>query len=285
MDFLTPLFNPFLQNALIAAILASFASGVIGSYVVVKRIVFISGSIAHSVLGGMGLFLWLKRVYGISWLEPIYGAFLAAILSALLIGWISLRFQQRKDAVIASIWSTGMAIGVIFVSLTPGYNVELMNFLFGNILWITRTDLWLLLILDLFVLWVVGRNYFKFLAVCFDEEQAVLQGVHVERSYLLLLSLVALSVVLLIEIIGVILVIALLTLPPTIAGLFTRKLSKMMIFAVLLTIIFNVVGIFISYQINWPMGATIALLVALAYLFSLLVKNSLNKRMKNITLS
>ncbi|HSW73413.1 MAG TPA: metal ABC transporter permease [Chlamydiales bacterium] len=274
MDFLTPLFNPFLQHALIAAILASFASGVIGSYVVVKRIVFISGSIAHSVLGGMGLFLWLKRVYGIDWLEPIYGAFLAAILSALLIGWISLRFKQRKDAVIASIWSTGMAVGVIFVSLTPGYNVELMNFLFGNILWITKTDLWLLLILDLFVLWVVGKNYFKFLAVCFDEEQAVLQGVHVERTYLLLLSLVALSVVLLIEIIGVILVIALLTLPPTIAGLFTRKLSKMMVFAVLLTIIFNVVGVFLSYQINWPMGATIALLVAAAYLFSLLVKNS-----------
>lgn len=274
MDFLTPLFNPFLQHALIAAILASFASGVIGSYVVVKRIVFISGSIAHSVLGGMGLFLWLKRVYGISWLEPIYGAFLAAIVSALLIGWISLRFKQRKDAVIASIWSTGMAVGVIFVSLTPGYNVELMNFLFGNILWITKTDLWLLLILDLFVLWIVGKNYFKFLAVCFDEEQAVLQGVHVERTYLLLLSLVALSVVLLIEIIGVILVIALLTLPPTIAGLFTRKLSKMMVLAVLLTIIFNVVGVFLSYQINWPMGATIALLVAAAYLFSLLVKNS-----------
>jgi len=280
MDFLTPLFNPFLQNALIAAILASFASGVIGSYVVVKRIVFISGSIAHSVLGGMGLFLWLKRVYGIDWLEPIYGAFLAAILSALLIGWISLKFKQRKDAVIASIWSTGMAIGVIFVSLTPGYNVELMNFLFGNILWITKTDLWLLLILDLFVLWIVGKNYFKFLAVCFDEEQAVLQGVHVERTYLLLLSLVALSVVLLIEIIGVILVIALLTLPPTIAGLFTRKLSKMMVFAVLLTIIFNVVGVFASYQINWPMGATIALLVAAAYLLSLLIKNSLTIRAK-----
>lgn len=280
MDFLTPLFNPFLQNALIAALLASFASGVMGSYVVVKRIVFISGSIAHSVLGGMGLFLWLKRTYNIPWLEPIYGAFLAAILSAILIGWIHLRFKQRKDAVIASVWSTGMAIGVIFVSLTPGYNVELMNFLFGNILWITKTDLWMLLILNLFLLWIVGKNYFRFLSVCFDEEQAVLQGVNVEKTYLLLLSLVALSVVLLIEIIGVILVIALLTLPPTIAGLFTRRLSRMMVWAVALTIIFNVAGIFISYQINWPMGATIALLVAIAYIVALSIKNSLSIRSK-----
>lgn len=257
---------PFLQNALLAALLASVASGMIGSYVVVKRIVFISGSIAHSVLGGMGFFLWLKRTYDIPWLEPIYGAFLAAILSAWLIGWIHLHFKQRQDAVIASIWSTGMAIGVIFVSLTPGYNVELMNFLFGNLLWITRTDIFLLLGLDLLLLFLMAKNYFRFLAVCFDEEQALLQGVRADRIYFLLLTLVAISIVLLIEIIGVILVIALLTLPPTIAGLFTKRLSRMMILAIFLSIALNLSGIFLSYQLNWPIGATIALLCAVVYL-------------------
>lgn len=269
--------NPFLQNALLAALLASFASGVIGSYVVIKRIVFISGSIAHSVLGGMGFFLWLKRTYNIAWLEPIYGAFLAAILSAILIGWIHLHFRQRKDAVIASIWSTGMAIGVIFVSLTPGYNVELMNFLFGNILWITKSDLFMLLGLNILILLIVAKYYSRFLTVCFDEEQALLQGINVNAVYLLLLSLVAISVVLLIEVIGVILVIALLTLPPTIAGLFTKRLSKMMFLSVVLSVFFNVCGIVISYQVNWPMGATIALLCAVIYVLALSFKNKLAK--------
>ncbi len=220
----------------------------------------------------MGFFLWLKKKYGFYWLEPIYGAFLAAIISAIVIGWIHLHFRQRKDAVIASVWSTGMAIGVIFISLTPGYNVELMNFLFGNILWITKTDLAMLVLLDVFLLWIVAKNYFRFLAVCFDEEQALLQGINVDKVYLLLLSLVALSVVLLIEIIGVILVLALLTIPPTIAGLFTFRLSRMMICAVTITAVFNILGIFISYQINWPMGATIALLCAGTYLFLLIFK-------------
>lgn len=277
MEFFTPFFNPFLQSALLAALLASIASGVVGSYVVVKRIVFISGSIAHSVLGGMGFFLWLKRTYNISWIEPIYGAFLAAILSAILIGWIHLHFRQRKDAVIASIWSTGMAIGVVFVSLTPGYNVELMNFLFGNILWITKTDLYMLLGLDLLLLLVVAKNYFRFLSVCFDEEQAALQGINIDRTYLLLLCLVALSVVLLIEIIGVILVIALLTIPPTIAALFTRRLSQMMLSSVVLSALLNISGILLSYQLNWPMGATIALVCAVVYLLLLSLKKKYSR--------
>src|SRR5580700_4832986 len=121
--------NPFLFMSLMAGLAASITSGIIGSYVVSKRIVFISGSIAHSVLGGMGFTLWLKRAHGITWLTPLHGALFAALLSALLIGWIHLKYRQREDTVIATLWSTGMAIGVIFVALTPGYNVELMNFL------------------------------------------------------------------------------------------------------------------------------------------------------------
>src|SRR5579872_2633789 len=137
--------NPFLQFALLAGCAASITSGIIGSYVVVKRIVFISGSIAHSVLGGMGFCLWLKRTYQIDWLDPLHGAIAAALISALLIGWIHLKYREREDTVIAALWSTGMSIGVIFIALTPGYAVELMHFLFGNILWVSRGDIQLLL--------------------------------------------------------------------------------------------------------------------------------------------
>lgn len=261
--------NTFLQMALLAGILSSFASGVIGSFVIIKRIVFIAGSIAHSVLCGLGLFLWLARTYNLPWLDPLYGAFLAAIGSALLIGHIHLKHRQREDAVIATIWTTGMAIGVIFVSLTPGQTPELMNFLFGNILWVSKADLWMLLGLDLLVLFLVGIYYNRFLLLCFDEEQAHMQGLAVQRLYLLLLSLISITVVLLIQIIGIILSIALLTLPATIACLFSKKLSHTIFGAIAISIALNITGIGLSYQLNWPTGATIALTAALSYFCAL----------------
>ena len=271
--FITALFeNPFLQMALWAGLLASISSGVIGSFVVVKRIAFIAGSIAHSILGGMGFCLWMQRTHGIEWLHPMIGAFLAAIGSALLLGWIQLRYRQREDSLIAALWSTGMAIGVIFISLTPGSNVELMNFLFGNILWVSTPDLLSLVALDLLVLLLVAVYYRRFLALCFDEDQAALQGVAVHRLYLLLLCLVAVSIVLLIQIIGTILVLALLTIPATLAGLFTSRLRPMMIAACGLSAAFSLFGLGAAYELNWPPGATIALLAAAGYLFTLIIK-------------
>lgn len=278
-----PLFldNIFLQMALWAALLASFASGVIGSFVVVKRIAFIAGSISHSVLGGMGFCLWLQRSYQIAWLDPLIGAFAGSIASALIIGWIHLNYRQREDAVIAAVWSTGMAVGVIFLSITPGTNVELMNFLFGNILWINPTDLWMLAALDGVILLLVALYYRRFLALCFDEEQALLQGVAVRRLYLLLLSLVAVSIVLLIQIIGTILVIALLTIPALVASLFTKRLHVMMGVASALCALFCLLGLSTSYALDWPPGATIALLSALIYLTALSLKKriTLTKRL------
>ncbi len=264
--------NVFIQMALWASLLASFASGIIGSFVVVKRIAFIAGSIAHSILGGMGLCLWLQRSYGIGWLDPIWGAFAASLASALLIGWMHLNYRQREDAVIAAIWSTGMAIGVIFISLTPGTNVDLLNFLFGNILWINGRDLALLAALDGLIIAVVALYYRRFLALCFDEEQALLQGVSVKGHYLLLLCLVAVTIVLLLQVIGTILVIALLTIPATLAALFTHRLHIMMGIAVLLSALFSFMGLSASHALNWPPGATIALTAASAYLLSLLLK-------------
>lgn len=259
----------FLLPALFAGFAASITGGIIGTYVVVKRIVFISGSIAHSVLGGMGLFLWLKRTYHISWMTPLQGALLAALLSAFLIGWIRLKYKQREDTVIAAVWSTGMALGVIFVSLTPGYNVELMNFLFGNILWISKGDLYLLLSLDIVVILMTLLFHYKFLAVCFDEEQASLQEVSVPFYYLLLLGMIAISVVVLIQVVGAILVITMLTIPAAIAGKFTHFLRTTMALAIVIGCFLTTVGISLSYHLNWPPGATIALTAAVCYLISL----------------
>jgi zinc transport system permease protein len=262
--------NHFIRMAFFASVGASIAGGVIGSYVVVKRIVFISGSIAHSVLGGMGLFLYLKRIYHISWLEPIYGALISAIFSAFLIGWIRLYYKQREDTVIAALWAIGMATGVIFISLTPGYNVELTNFLFGSILWTSKADIYMLLALDSVILVSTFFFHRRFLAICFDEEQAALQKEPVKALYFFLLSLVAITVVLLIQVVGSILVIAILSLPAAIANTFTHRLSKMMVISVLLALLISTLGIALSFFFDWPPGATIALTATLIYLLNLL---------------
>ncbi|MBS0629906.1 MAG: metal ABC transporter permease [Verrucomicrobia bacterium] len=260
--------HSFLYMAILAGIAGSVTGGIMGSFVVVKRIVFISGSIAHSILGGMGLFLWIHRTFDIAWITPFQGAIVAAILSALLIGWIHLEYQQREDTVIAALWSTGMSIGVIFIALTPGYNVELMHYLFGNILWVTKSDVFTLIALDMIVIAIVALFRHQFLAICFDEQQAKLQKVPVKFFYLLLLCLVAISVVLLIQVVGAILVIAMLAIPAAIAANLTRKFTSMMILAVIIGSLFSIFGTAVAYQLNWPPGATIALVATLFYLIS-----------------
>lgn len=282
MNFLQALgSSALLQSALLGLIAASFASGVLGSYVVVKRIVSLSGSISHSVLGGLGCALWLQRACGIEWMDPIYGGLVAAIVSALLIGWVHVAMKEREDTVIAMIWSIGMAIGILFASQTPGYNVELMNYLLGNPLWISSREILLLLGLDLLILITVFRCHRRFLAICFDEKQAYLQGVPVRALYFLLLILIAISVVLLIHVMGTVLVVSMLALPPMIAEKFCGKLTTMMILSVGLNLLFSIGGLALSYRLNWPTGATIALLSGVIYLMSVRLRTWRTRRMSN----
>lgn len=262
-------FNPLLLAAVIAGIAASVISGIIGSYVVVKRITFISGSISHSVLSGIGFCLWLERAKGVEWASPLLGALVAAVLSALIIGWIHLNYKQREDSVIAALWSIGMAVGMLFISQTPGFNVELTNFLVGNILWVTQADLTTLFLLDALMIVIVFCLHKKFLAICFDEEQAQLQGLPVKTLYLLLLVLTAISIVLLIQVVGVILVMTMLTLPAAIANIFTSRLSGMMWIAICLSSAFCFFGTAGAYYLDWPTGATIALLAGCIYVLTL----------------
>ncbi len=257
--------HPLLQTVLFASFLASFVSGVVGSYVVVKRIVFVAGSMAHAVLSGIGISLWLERAQGVTWVSPLYGALVAAMLSALFLGWMHLRFREREDSAISAIWSIGMAVGVVFISQTPGFNVELTNFLVGNVLWISQSDLLLLAFLNCIVIGLVVLLHKRFLAICFDEEQARLQGIAVDGLYQLLLLLIAVSIVLLIQVVGVLLVMTMLTIPPAVASLGCSRLSSMMFVASWMNIGLCLLGYAIAYDLDWPPGATIALVAGTVY--------------------
>ncbi len=266
-EFISAAFKyPFLQYALLTGLLAGIACGVIGSYIVTRRITYIGGGIAHSVLGGMGAAYFLSVVYKWNSFQPLYGAIIAALIAAIVIGLVSLRAKQREDTVIGAVWAIGMAVGIIFISKTPGYNENLMSYLFGNILMVTPSDLWLIGALDIIVVVIGLAFYNQFLAVCFDEEFARVRGINVEFYYLLLLCLTALTVVILVTIVGIVMVIALLTLPVAVAGYFSKTLWRTMILATVFSILFTFFGLAISYTPNLPAGATIILLAGATYL-------------------
>lgn len=253
----------FLQTAVIAALLASIGCGVMGTYVVVKRITFIAGGIAHSVLGGMGAAVY----YGF---DPLHGALLAAIASALLIGWVRLYWRAQEDTLIGALWAIGMAIGVLFIDKAPGYQSDLMSYLFGNILLVPKESLWFMAALDVALLAVVAAYHRQFLAVVFDEEFARLRGVPVGFFYLLLLVLIAVTVVLLIQVVGLILVLALLTLPAAIAGHYVHSLGRMMLIAIIIGSVMSISGLAVSYTPDLPAGPVIIIMVGIVYVLSAL---------------
>ncbi len=220
-----------------------------------------AGGIAHAVLGGMGLAYFLGR-------DPVAGAIITALLAALVIGVVGIYWRKQEDTAISALWAVGMAAGVLFISATPGYNVDLMSYLFGNILMIPRHNLYLIFWLDLAIVIFVLLFYKQLLAVSFDEEFAELRQVPVKLFSLLLLCLVALTVVILIQVVGLIMVIALLALPAAIAGQFVNALGKMMLIAMVLGVLFTSGGLAISYQYDLPSGAVTVLLTGLAYLLA-----------------
>ncbi|AAD18683.1 metal ABC transporter permease [Chlamydia pneumoniae] len=259
----------------LAALGASVAGGVMGTYIVVKRIVSISGSISHAILGGIGLTLWIQYKLHLSFF-PMYGAIVGAIFLALCIGKIHLKYQEREDSLIAMIWSVGMAIGIIFISRLPTFNGELINFLFGNILWVTPSDLYSLGIFDLLVLGIVVLCHTRFLALCFDERYTALNHCSVQLWYFLLLVLTAITIVMLIYVMGTILMLSMLVLPVAIACRFSYKMTRIMFISVLLNILCSFSGICIAYCLDFPVGPTISLLMGLGYTASLCVKKRYN---------
>ena len=266
----------FLQKALIAGVLAAVACGIVGPFIVARRISYIGGGIAHSVLGGMGAAYFFSYLFKWDGLHPLYGAVAAALLSAIVIGLVSLRARQREDTIISAIWAIGMAVGIIFIMKTPGYSENLLSYLFGNILMVSSQDLWQIAGLDLLIIAMVILFYNKFLVICFDEEFARARGINVEFYYLLLLCLTALTVVVLITVVGIVMVIALLTLPVAISGYFTRTLWQTMILSIVTTIILTVFGLALSYNLDLPSGAVIILLAGSLFLLTIIGKKILS---------
>jgi zinc transport system permease protein len=265
-NFFTALISEqFLQYALLNGLLASIACGIVGSFVVARKIEYISGGIAHTVLAGMGIAYFFAQ-------DPIFGALITAVISALIIGLVSLKAKKYESTVISALWAIGMAVGIIFISQTSGYNADLMGYLFGNILMSTPSNLYLLAILDLIIIIQVGLFYKQLLATAFDEEFAKLRGISTNCYFLLLLCLVALTVVILMQLVGLILMLALLTMPAAIASQYVKSIAQMIIVAIILGAIFSAMGLLVSYQVNLPTGAVIILLTGLIFLFSTIIK-------------
>jgi zinc transport system permease protein len=256
----------FFQNAILAATLASITCGIIGSYIVARRIVFISGGITHASFGGIGI----GYFFGFN---PIFGAMIFAVLSALGIEYMSRKTDVREDSAIAILWSFGMAIGIIFVFLTPGYSANLMSFLFGNILTVSSLNIVLLFALSVVVILIFSALFKTILFVAFDEQYARAVNLPVNTINYLLITLVAFTIVLNIRVAGIILVLSLLTIPQAIAGIFTNNF-KMIIFAsVAVALAGSFAGLLISYFFDIPSGASIIFLMVILFIIAKLIKS------------
>ncbi len=266
--------HSFLQHALLAGLLASVACGIVGTYVVTRRITYLAGGIAHCVLGGMGLARYMQVVHGWAFFDPLLGAVLSALTAAFIIGWVNIQAKERMDTVISAFWGMGMAAGILFISKTPGYGEDMMAYLFGNILLATQRDLLFILGLDLLIAAIALLFHKQFIAVCFDEEFARLRGINAKLFYFLMLALTALTVVLLVSIVGIVMVIVLLTLPAAIAGRFCRRMGSMMAFATLICAGLTSTGLALSYKPNLPAGAVIIALAGMVYLVTVILKRN-----------
>jgi zinc transport system permease protein len=256
----------FMRNALGAAVLVSIACGIIGTYVVIKKLVFISGGISHAAFGGIGLGYLLG-------VNPILTTIPFSILSALCIGVISKRVEVSEDTAIGILWTIGMALGIVFINLSPGYAPDLFAYLFGSILTVPSLELIIMLVLDLIIILTVFFFYREFVAISFDEEFSTVVGVPTGSLNLLLLCLIALSVVVLIKVVGVILVIALLTIPAAIGKQFTFNVKKLMLLSIFIGVVLNIIGLWLSYILDLASGATIVLVLVAAFIIASFLKH------------
>ena len=261
----------FMQRALLAGVLVSIACGIIGTYVVINRIVFISGGIAHAAYGGIGLGYYLNR-------NPVLGAIVFSMASALGMGLVQRKAKHRADTIIGVMWAIGMALGIVFIDLTPGYVVDLMSYLFGSILTVPISDLIIIAALDAVIITLVLLFYKELLAISFDATFARIGNVPVDAIYMVLLCMIALTVVMMMRVVGLIMVIAMLTMPAAISGQFVKDMKKMMILSSILGVVFTTSGLWLSYALNLTSGATIILVSGIAYMLSLVGKSIASRR-------
>lgn len=249
----------FMRNALFASLLVGISCGLIGTLVVLNRIVFLGGGIAHAAYGGVGLAYYFGQ-------DPMLGAILFSIISALGMGAVHLRTKARSDTLIGVMWSIGMAIGIIFVSLTPGFKADLMSYLFGSLLAVSGTDLQVMALIAMLVIVFVALLYRSLQAISFDETFSTVRNLPVKELYLLMLVMIGLTVVVAMRVVGLIMVIAMLTIPPATANLFLKDMKGMMLLSIGLGWLFSSVGLVVSFALNLQAGPVIILVAALSYL-------------------
>jgi zinc transport system permease protein len=282
-QFFVDLISPdgrLLAAGLVAGLLASLACGLVGPYVVTRRIVFLSGAIAHMAVGGIGAALFLATLYPRTfwWFQPIHGATLAALAGAVIIGLVHGRVAERMDTLIGALWATGMAIGVLLIKYTPGYHSELMSYLFGNIGLVDWDDVYLMLGLDVVIVVIVLLWHKRFLAVCLDQEQAELQGVNVLAVNIVLLCLVALTVICLTQVVGLILVIALLCLPAATAAHHVSRMGPLLAASTALCALVTTLPRIAVYGTSISAESAIVLAAGFVYLASVLAKRFSNRQ-------
>lgn len=267
----------FIRNALYAGLLASIICGVVGTLIVVNRLVFLSGGIAHSAYGGIGLAFYMGWPYMI-------GATSFAFASSMVMAAVSLKSKARADTIIGVMWSVGMATGILLLDMTPGYNVDLMSYLFGSILSVPGSELVTMTILAALILAIIFFYYDDLLAMSYDEEFAQVRGVAVRRLYFMLIGTVAVTVVIVVQVVGLILVIALLTIPPYIAEKYTKSLMQMMVVSCFLGILFIASGLFGAYRYDLTSGAAIIFVAGAGFFISLLFDKLVAVQRKRIWL-
>jgi len=253
-----------IPNSFYASILISIAVGIIGSLIVINKNSFIAGSIAHGSFGGIGIAIYFG--FPLLLTTSIFASFLALILA-----YITLKIPHRSDAIIGAIWAVGMSIGIVFADMTPGYNAGLITYLFGSILTIANEDIYMMIFIDFILAIFIVFLYHQILLVSYDKDFSKVRGLNVGFLHSLLLVLIALTIVMSVRAIGIILIIALFTIPPFIAEKFTNSLKGMMILSSILSMIFMIGGIVISFYYNISATATIVLLATLGFFVSFFV--------------
>lgn len=258
MDFFSAVATyDFLLDALVAAVLSGIACGIVGTYIISRRMVFLCGGITHASFGGIGI----AYHFG---LNPIGGALVFAVLSALGIEWASAKGRIREDSAIGIVWSVGMALGLLFIFATPGYAPNLMSFLFGDILTVSGSNIIALAVLVGVLLLVMMLFSRPIIYSSFDREFARSQGVRADAILTLMTILTSIAIVLSIRIVGIVLLLSLVTIPPVIAGCFTKSYTRIALLASIFAVLGNVCGIYVAWKMDFPVGATTIILLAIA---------------------
>ncbi|MBF0111573.1 MAG: metal ABC transporter permease [Desulfamplus sp.] len=260
----------FMRNAIMAGLLASIICGIMGTLVVVNRIVFLSGGIAHAAYGGIGMSFY----FGWHYLPSTLGF---SLVVSMVMAAVTMKAKHRADTIIGVTWAVGMAFGIILTDITPGYNVDLMSYLFGSILSVPKSDLWLMFVVAIIITALTTFYYKELLAMSYDEEFATIRGVPVKAIYITLIGMLAITIVIVIQVVGLILIIALLTIPPFIVERYVSSLGGMMLWSSVAGMVFTILGLWLSYRFDITSGASIIMVAGVAFFISMMFSSIANK--------